>query len=176
MAKVYATSGYIPVLSEVIQMIPNKELVATAYLRQDGRMKLAELRRKTGVPVSTLYDWVKKRKCLGVSRFTALLDFPSIGFATQATILLKAGKNGRKRLQEFLLHSAPVNSLMRINNGYDYLAECVFKDLFCLEEFCEQLEFEYSVKTKEIHLTVDELKREGFLADPLAIARRAKNE
>ncbi len=142
------------------------EIVVTAHLRQNSRMTLTSLSRKTGICVSTLYDRVKEPGSLGIKRYSVLLDFPSLGFSTQATLLLKAAQDKRDLLKDFLLGSASVNSLMRINNGYDFMAECVFRDLRALEEFCEQVERKYGVKSREVHCVTEELKRESFLAEP----------
>lgn len=141
----------------------------TALLRQHARIKLATIARKTGIPVSTLFDYVHDPICLGITRYCALLDFPALGFATRATLLIKAGKDKRDALREHLLKATPVNSLSRVNNGYDFMAECIFRDLRELEEFCEHLERSYGVKSKEAHFIIEELKRETFLADPAVL-------
>ena len=148
-----------------------EEKSIVAHLRQDARVKLTTLSRKIGVPVSTLFDRIHSLDGLGIMRLTALLDFPALGYSTSAILLLKAGKNRRSELKEGLLKSECVNSLMRINNGYDFLAECVFKDLRELEEFCEKLEQKYGVNHKEVHFIVEELLREVFLNDPRMVPK-----
>jgi DNA-binding Lrp family transcriptional regulator len=147
-------------------MIPEDERSIVAHLRQDARLKLTGLARVTGIPVTTLFHRLKNPSGLCITRFTALLDFERLGYPTRATILLKAGKEMRGQLQAHLLASSAVNCLVRINNGYDFLAECAFKGMQELDRFCEILETQYSVRCKELHFTVEELKREGFLADP----------
>ena len=140
----------------------------TALLRQNARIKLAVIARKTGMPVSTLFDYVHDPVCLGITRYCALLDFPALGFATRATLFLKAGKDKRDALREHLRKSGSVNSLSRVNNGYDFMADCIFKDLRELEEFCEHLERSYGAK-KEVHFVIEELKRETFFADTVVL-------
>jgi DNA-binding Lrp family transcriptional regulator len=147
-----------------------EELIIAAHFRQNARVKLTQLARKTGVSVSTLFDRVRDPQGAGITRFCALLDFPALGFSARATLLLKAGPGKRDALRGHLLKALPVNSLMRVNNGYDFLAECVFPDMRELEEFCDRLEHEYCVRTKEVHLIVEELKRESFLSDPVLFA------
>ncbi|MEM4246725.1 MAG: Lrp/AsnC family transcriptional regulator [Candidatus Woesearchaeota archaeon] len=147
-------------------MREEKLLAITAHLRQDARIKLSKLSRLTGIPVSTLFDRIHSPDSIGIKRLSALLDFQKLGFNTCATIMFKVLKEKRDQLKEHLLCSTNVNSLMRINNGYDFMAECVFRDMRELEEFCEKLEQSYGVKTKEVHFIVEELKRESFLSDP----------
>jgi DNA-binding Lrp family transcriptional regulator len=156
-------------------MKPEKIRKVAALFRQNGRMKLSRMSRSTGIAVSTLFDWVRNPAALGIRRFCALVDFPSLGFFTCATILFKADKEKREELKKYLLKSQSVNSLMRINNGYDFLAECVFRDMRELEEFCELLERQYKVRGKEVHFTVEELKREDFFSDPKFAVRGVKN-
>lgn len=157
-------------------MEPDERLLIAAFLRQNARIKLTQLSRKLGVPVSTLFDRVRTLPQLGVTRLSALLDFPRLGFTAQATMLLRAGQGKREPLRAFLLRAWPVNSLWRVNNGYDFLVECVFKNMRELEEFCERLEHAFGVRQKEVHYVVEELKREGFLSDPASVAQEAHYE
>lgn len=157
-------------------MIEKKELMIAAHLRRNARMKLTELSRRVGLPVSTLFDRVHNLNELGIKKLTALLDFPAVGFGTCATILFKVHSGKRDELRNYLLKALPVNSLMRVNNGYDFMAECVFQGMRELEEFCEKLETSYGVRGKEVHFVIEELKREGFLSDPSHITEVVKNE
>ena len=150
-------------------MISTKDLIITTCLRDDARIKLTTLARKTGLAVSTLFERIHHLESIGVTRLCALLDFNKLGFGTHAMMLIKASKDKRDSLKEHLLMANCVNSLMRINNGYDFLAECVFRDMRELEEFCEQLELEYGVRSKELHFIVENLKREDFLGDPTRV-------
>jgi DNA-binding Lrp family transcriptional regulator len=165
MPKVYTLSGYYPDHCEVIPMIPEKDAAIVSNLRKNGRMKLTELSRRTGLPVSTLFDRVRFLNELGIKRISALLDFPLLGFGTCATIFFKVISGKKDDLKEHLLCSSSVNSLMRVNNGYDFMAECVFKDMRGLEEFCENAEQFHGVRGKEVHFVIEELKREGFLPE-----------
>ena len=150
-------------------MKPEKELSITAFLRQNARIKLSKLSRETGIPVSTLFDRIHTPDSIGIKKLSALLDFQKFGFNTCATILFKAAKDKKEELKECLMNSVFVNSLARINNGFDFMAECVFRNMKELEEFCERLEQLHGVKGKEIHFIVEELKREGFLSDPVQV-------
>lgn len=156
-------------------MIPKKDIEIAAHLRQNARVKLTVLSRMTGLPVSTLFDHVRMLEGLCITRLAALLDFRKLGFGTCATIFVKAAKDRRNELRKHLLCSMNVNSLMRVNNGYDFMAECVFRDMQGLEDFCEHLEHEHGVKSKEVHFVIEELKREGFLSDPSAVKKVMQN-
>lgn len=145
-------------------MLKKKDLVLTAYLRQNARSSLTVLSRKTGVPVSTIFDRLKSNHL--ILKSTALLDFGKLGYTTRANLLVKAKKNGKSVLKDFLFKSFNVNSLYKVNNGFDFMAECVFKDIRELEAFLEVLDERFAVKTKEVHYIIDELKKEAFLSQP----------
>jgi DNA-binding Lrp family transcriptional regulator len=153
-------------LVEVIDMIPKKQVFEIiACLRQDARMKMKALSEKTKVPISTIFDRVHNPSSLGITRLSALLDFARLGFGSCSTVLMKAGTGRRDALKEFLMKAPFVNSLMRVNNGFDFMAELVFHDMKEQDAFLELLEKEYGVKKPVVHFVIEELKREGLLSD-----------
>ncbi len=147
-------------------MIKKKDLVIASYLRQNARVPLTRLARKIGMPVSTIFDRI--RSCQGsfIAKQTALLNFPQLGFSTRATVLLKVRKESKECLQDYLMNSFNVNSLYKINNGYDFMAEFIFRSIPELENFVESIDEQFGVKIKEVHYILDDLKRETFLAQP----------
>ncbi len=142
-----------------------KELLVLSYLRDNARMKLTTLSRKTGIPVSTIFDQMKTPSSL-MTKYTTLLDFGKLGFTARAQIIVKLAKEQREQFRLFILEHKSINSAYRINNGYDYLLEGVFHDLKELEEFLETMEEQYPLKTKQVYYIIDDLKREQFLSDP----------
>ena len=58
-----------------------------------------------------------------------------------------------------------MNSLYKVNNGYDFLSEVYFQKLYDLEEFLENMQESCSAKA-EVHHIMKDLKREEFMADP----------
>lgn len=145
-------------------MLKKKDLILAAYLRQNARESLTRLSRKTGVPVSTIFDRLKANDI--ILRNTALLDFTKLGYSARATILLRAKKDEKETLGSFLIKSLNVNSLYKINNGFHFLAECVFRSVKELEEFVDQLDSRFSIRSKEVHYIIDDVKRESFLSQP----------
>ena len=145
-------------------MFKKKDLILTAYLRQNSRTSLTILSRKTGVPVSTIFDRLKSNNV--IIKNTALLDFTKLGYSTRANILLKAKKGEKDKIKEFLVKSFNVNSLYKVNNGFHFMAECIFRDIKELEDFLDLIDERFSVRTKEVHYIIDELKKEAFLSQP----------
>jgi len=143
-----------------------KDLVVMACLRKDARMKLTTMSRLTKLPVSTIFDRMKFHEGGLIRRHICLLDFSKLGYHTRANVMLKVGKKHKEGIKEYLEGSHHVNSLYKINNGFDFLVEVVFKNISDLEEFFETLEEKYSIKGKEVHYIINDIKRETFMSDP----------
>ena len=75
----------------------------------------------------------------------------------------------REAVRDFLLESPCVNNLMKINNGFDFFFEAIFRQMSELEDFIEKLEENYKIRTKKVFYIIEDLKREGFLSDPMQL-------
>lgn len=150
-------------------MVHKRDLLIISNLRKDARMGLTKMSKETRVPVSTIYDRIHQL-CQGyVVRNTALLNFNQLGFHTRVTLMLRAAPKDKEQLKDYLSKAAHVNSLCRVNNGFDFLADCVFRDMQELEDFVDRAEKEFDIKAKQMYFVIDDIKRESFLADPLLI-------
>ena len=146
--------------------IPNKnrDMLILSHLRRDSRGKLTTISRKTRVPVSTIFDRINRFKNCGfVSKYTALLNFEKLGYIGRAVVLLKASREDRHQLGDLLSRNKNVNSLFKVNNGWDYMAELVFPGMKEVETFLESLEGKFKLKKKIALYVIEELKREAFL-------------
>ncbi len=143
-----------------------QELLLMAHLRQNSRTSLTRLSRKTGMPVSTIFDKIKRREGNVIQKHISLINFSELGFSVKVSILLRVGKNQKNMATDFLKTIFNVNSLAKVNNGYDFLLEAIFHNLKELEEFFELLESKFVIKKKEVYYVVEELKKEEFMADP----------
>ena len=147
-----------------------KDILLVSYLRKDARTSLTKLSRKTGIPVSTIFQKIKNNFGNKISKYTSILDFSVFGFNMKAFLLLKAKKDNRDNLISFLNKSFNVNNMFKINNSWDVLVECVFEDLNNLEEFLYELEEKVALKAKEVHYVLADLKRESFISDPASLS------
>lgn len=144
------------------KLIEKRDMMILSELRKDGRRSLTQIARKTNIPVSTLFDKLKHYKGTLVSKFTTLLNFSMLGFNTRATIVMKVDKRFRGELKLFLQKHSRVNSLYRINNGFDFMIEGLFYDVKELEYFMSELEG-YNVLVSKVYYIIDDIKREAFL-------------
>ena len=147
-------------------MLSKKDYLVMTYLRKNARMTLTNMSRQTKLPVSTIFDRLRFYKENLILKTTALLNYPKLGFHARAYLMLKTGKNDRDSVRDFLMNNRNTNSLFKINNGFDFLAECIFKNINELECFLESLEERYVIKNKHIYYIIEDLKREEFMSNP----------
>jgi DNA-binding Lrp family transcriptional regulator len=142
------------------------DLLIISHLRRNARMKLTDMSRQTRIPVSSIFDRI--RVCEGslIRKHTALVRFEALGFSTRAMLVLGVGQKDRESLKKFLEAHPNVNSLFRINNGYDYMAEVIFPGVREVEDFMEKIEGKVRLKQKKAFYILNEIRKEEFLAKP----------
>jgi DNA-binding Lrp family transcriptional regulator len=150
----------------VVEIVTKMDLEIIAHLRNDARKSLTAISKETKIPVSTIFDRIKNKSKNIITKNTCLMDFSKVGMNTRAQIALKTIPKERKELREYLDKHKHVNSLYKINNGYDYLVDVVFANLKELEEFLEFLEDEFRIRTKHVFYVIEEIRREEFMNDP----------
>lgn len=144
-----------------------KQIDLLLQLRKDGRQPLTEISRKINMPVSTIFDRLKQNRNNMIKRFTCLLDFSKVGFNCRAHMVFRIRKDQRQEMQQHLLKHPNVNSVYKINNGYDFLVETVFKDLKEADEFAEKVDERFKVHEKNVYYIIEDLAREAFMTDPV---------
>ena len=147
------------------KMLSKKDMKIIAHLRKDARMSLTTMSRKTSIPVSTIFDRLKACEEGVIQKHTSLLDFAKLGFDARANITLRVDKDKREDLKQFLMKNESVNSVYKINNGYDFLIEGVFRNIKDLEVFLELLEERFGVTEKQVYYIIEDVKRESFMSD-----------
>ena len=161
---------------EAEKMISKKDLSIISNLRQNSRQTLTRMSKKTNIPISTIYDKIRSFCGNVILRHTTLIDFNKLGYSTRADMVLKVDRGEREQIKEYLLKNPQINSVYKINNGYDFLVEGIFCHVKDLEDFTELLESKFRIKEKKVYYIIDELKREGFLSDPDAISLTEEGE
>ena len=149
-----------------MSVVSKKDLLIMSYLRQNCRETLTNISKKSNIPVSTLFEKIRRNRGDIIRKHTCLVDFAKLGFSTRAKIVIQASLSHRKDLLDFLLKHQNINSVYKINNGYDYLTEGVFRNMRDLEDFIETLQVKFRTKRQETYFIIDDLKREAFLSDP----------
>ena len=143
-----------------------KDLKIIACLRNNARMPLTKMSRKIRVPVSTIFDRLKMSEREVVVKHTCLLDFTKLGYHARANIAFKVDRDDKAALREYLVRHHSVNSVYKINNGYDFMVEGVFQHVKHMEDFLDTLETKFRILDKKSFFIIDDLKRESFMSNP----------
>jgi len=126
---------------------------------------LTDISKRTGIPTSTIYDRIRTNRNKIIKRYTTLIDFQKLGFGCRVNLVFKVKKKDRDKLGEFLTKNQRVNTLYRINNGYDFFAECIFRHVKEVETFFEICEDKFDLQDKKVYYIIDEIGKEMFLTD-----------
>ncbi len=147
-------------------MMEERDVVLLAHLRKNARAKLTNISKQTDIPVSTIFERLRSPLRSYIRKYTCLLNNSEVGFNSRATLILKVDKEQKNEIGQFLEKHQNVNSLYKINNGYDFLIDVIFRQMAHLEEFIDQLERKFRIKQKEVYFVIEEVKEEAFMADP----------
>ena len=150
-------------------MKENDQLIIS-LLREDSRMTLTKMSKKTNIPISTLYERIKNYKNNVIKKHTSIVDFNSLGYSARARVLFKIKKNERESLKSFLSNSSYLNELHKINNGFDFMAEFIFKNMQELEEYLDQVGEKFPIEDQQTYYLLDNIKEENFLSKPHLLA------
>jgi len=146
-------------------MVSKKDILIMSNLRSNARISLTNLSKKTKIPISTLFDRLRTQEKEYIVKHTALLDFTKLGYSTRAHIIIKVAKSDREGMREHLSKHQNVNSFYKINNGFDFMVEGIFKHIKEMEDFLENLDERYDIIDRRSYYIIDEIKREEFLSD-----------
>ncbi len=135
------------------------------YMRTNARMNLTTISRKTGIPVSTIFDRIRAQQGGLIRRFTCLLDFKRLGYNIWAKALLKVQPEKRDELRKYLMAHPNVNNVQRINNGYDYSVDFLFTDMKEAEDFMDGLETRFPIVSRNVFHVIDSIVEEKIMAD-----------
>ncbi len=155
---------------EANEKMNKKEKLIISALRQDSRKSLTTMSRELRIPVSTLHEKLQSFKGDLIKRNTALIDFTTLGFNTRANVFIKVEREQRQEVKNFLLKTNCVNTLLKVNNGYDFMIEFIFRHIKDMEDFIEELEQKFKILAKDTFYIVDDIKREEFLANPRLVS------
>lgn len=134
-------------------------------LRNNARESLTRMSKITHIPVSTIYDRLRVHEASLIKKHTSLIDFSRLGYHARANVTIKVDREYRKDFVKHVAASQHTNSLFKINNGFDYLAEFVFRNVRELEDYIELLEHRFHIPDKTVYIIVEDIKQEGFLSD-----------
>ena len=145
-------------------MLRPSDLKVLVELRRNSRSNLSELSRKTKLPISTLFDKLKRFNKSIIRKNAALLNFRYMGLERKK-VFLKVAKNDQQKLLVFLKSHPAVNTLYKVDNRFDFLAEIIFAGLTEYYRFLKELE-QFDILSKEDYSIIEEFRHEDYLTLP----------
>jgi DNA-binding Lrp family transcriptional regulator len=134
-----------------------------SYLRSNARQRLTSISRRTHIPVTTIYDNVRRYEKRFIIKHSCILDFRKLGFNARTSLALKV--NGSKsELMSYLQDHPNVNSLYRTDSEYDLLVETVFRDMKDVDEFIDTIKSKFNVEKSLLLNVTEDIRREDFMS------------
>lgn len=143
-----------------------KDIVLMTFLRNNSRENLTRISRLTAIPVSTIFDKLKDYERELIRKHTTLIDFRKIGFDIKVNMMFKVTRDIRDEFRDFLMKNENINSIFKVNNGFDFLVEAIFRDMNDMQRFNELIE-KFNIEAKQEMFILEDIKREGFLSDSM---------
>lgn len=145
-------------------MPDKKDFKILKCLRNNSNSPITDISRSTGIPVTTIYDRMRSQEKSVIKKYTVLLDFQKLGYHSKMKVALKAKRDDKENLLKYLLGHPGTNSISRIDLGYDYFIEMVFKSQNEAYMFLDDIEQKFAIEQKHVFFVVDEIDRERFLS------------
>lgn len=145
-----------------------KDVLLMTYFRNNARENLTKISKMTAIPVSTIFDKLREFEKDIIKKHTTLIDFKKMGFDIKINILFKIARDSREEFKQFLVTNENINSVFKVNNGFDFLVEAIFKDMNTMQKFTELIE-KFQIEDKQEMFILEDIKREGFLADRMHV-------
>ena len=142
--------------------IATKDIAMLRLLRENSRLTLTQISRKTKIPISTLYDRLKLLEKDSIVRHTTLIDFAKFGLSTKVHFLLKSPPGVRKPLQSFLQAHPDINSVYEMADDFQLFAEGIFENMTAAQKFKNNLENTFDQIESKTRFIVRNLKQEAF--------------
>jgi DNA-binding Lrp family transcriptional regulator len=143
-----------------------KDYEIIANLRSNARMPLTTMSRKTNIPVSTLFDKLRAYRKDVFQKHTTLLNFDKLGFHARANVMIRVDRDAREDVREYLSKHRNINTVFKINNGYDFMFESVFPNIKDMEDFLWLLDQKFKILNREVYYIVEDVKKECFMSEP----------
>ena len=147
------------------EILDQGDLKILRHLQKNARETLTRMSKETGIPISSIYDRLKRLEGIKViKRYTALFDLKNIGIHCRVLLLIRVNQSQKSDLEAYFTGNPIVNNLARTNGKQNFVAECLFFDMKDLESFTDNISKRFKGIEFSVHHILEDLKRESFLA------------
>ena len=139
------------------------DLKILSAVRANGRETLTTISRDTGIPISLVFDRLKRMEESVIRRYSCSVDWERLGLNRRVLLLIRLPERLREQALARLANSHHINNLWRPDDKCGLAAEAMFLDLRQEERFIEALKKDFEDIDVSTHEVVDSPKWEGFL-------------
>ncbi len=144
-----------------------KDLEIISLLRRNSRLSITRIARKVSLPISTVYDRMRRLQRNGViKKYTCLVDYKSFNYPVTSHVLMRINGKSRERAESFLANSIFTNNFQKVNGDeFNYFGTFVFPSMEELQEFLERVAEKFNIYNYKIFYVLRGIREEGFLED-----------
>ena len=142
----------------------SSDLKILSALRANGRETLTTISRDTGIPISLVFDRMRRMEGGLIKRYSCSVDWEQLGLKRRVLMLIRMPERLREQALARLANSHHINNLWRPDDKCGPAAEAMFLDLRQEETFIEALKKDFEDIDVSTHEVVDSPKWEGFLS------------
>ncbi len=143
-------------------MVIDRDLRIFKELRHNSRQSLTGISAKTGIPISTINDVLKKSNNHIIKKHISLFDYSKLGYGIRAKILLKLDAlNKAGEFEQLVQEHKNINSAFRLDNGCDFIIDFICSNMSELQDFLAKAN-DVGVIQKQVFFVTGNLKEEGF--------------
>ena len=141
-------------------MVKEKDISIIKCLRNNSRSQLKEISESTGLPLTSVFDRIKKINPI-IIKNTSLLNFNQIYFPITLIYGLKIQNVDNNGIIDFLSYNKNVNNIYRSSGVFNLIVEALFTSLKDANDFSEDLKKYDLIKMNEFQI-IEEIKKEEF--------------
>lgn len=138
------------------------DIIVFNCLRENSRQKLKDICKSTKIPISTVYDILKRLKRDLIKKFTIIPNYYKLGYKTHAILILNPQIKNKSRLQSYLLLHPTINNFYMVD-GNRFFIDFFAKDNKDLNNFMSLIEKNFNPLNLNVHFVLDEMKREDLI-------------
>lgn len=142
--------------------LSREDTLILGCIRRNSRCGLADIRRKTKIPASTIFVRLRRIEAFIVKRYVSFADFSYFGFGVRMAFALSAAKKDKEKLKLFLSSCPNINNIYQTGDGFDFFVDAIFRNLAEADSFSDKLG-SFRLKKMLVHHLIDDLKIEGMV-------------
>jgi DNA-binding Lrp family transcriptional regulator len=142
-------------------MINDNDMKVVSMLRENARQSLIRISKKTGIPVSTIYDRMKNHEKSIIKKYVAILDFPKLGMNIRSHI--HAYIKNEAEFESFINENLNINSAFKVSGKYNYMLDVICRHMSEYDSLMREID-RFKPDLIETHFVHGEIKNEEFLA------------